>query len=163
MVKDMKPDRQMEKKVDPGSGKIIHTPDGSEDHSNSGGPMAISFLVGQRDNLGDRVREMIRSERLALAALEEGYETFEEADDFDVDEEDYDPQTPYEEIFEGSVSEDMKKRREQQEAALRKIDPDKLELLLGHVDKETLDKVLGKMGRSRRPPDKAPPGVEGDE
>jgi len=162
MVKEMKPDRAMERKVDPGAGKIIHTEDGGEDHSQSGGPMAIALRVTQRDNLGERVRELVRSERMALMAMQQGYETFEEADDFDVDEEDFDPQTPYEEIFEGSISEDVEIRKKQQEDALKKVAPDKLKALLDQVEPGTLDSVLESMGKSRRPP-KLPPAAEDGE
>lgn len=41
---------------------------------------------------------MVRSERLAREVAEQGYETFEEADDFDVGD-DYEPNTQYEETF----------------------------------------------------------------
>lgn len=46
----------------------------------------------------EKIRNMIRSERLAQLALSQGLETFEEADDFDVGD-DYDPTSPYEETF----------------------------------------------------------------
>lgn len=47
----------------------------------------------------DRVREMIRSDALKKVAVESGAESFEEADDFDVDD-DYEPFSPYELIVE---------------------------------------------------------------
>lgn len=49
-------------------------------------------------SLSDQIREMVRSERLARDLAEQGVETFEEADDFDIGD-DYDPSTPYEETF----------------------------------------------------------------
>lgn len=156
MAKAMVPDREMEKRVDPGRGKIIHTEDGSEDHSQSGGPMAAALRVTTRDGLGDRVRELIRSERMAIAAEQAGYETFEESDDFEVDDEQYDPQTPYEEIFDGSIAEDVATRQRQQEEALQKIDPKALRQLIGKVDPKTLDSVLRDMGVLQGPPPSPP-------
>lgn len=46
----------------------------------------------------EQIRQMVRRE-LSQAAADEGFETMEEADDFDVDD-DFDPSTPYEEAFE---------------------------------------------------------------
>lgn len=48
----------------------------------------------------DRIRELIRSERLRQEAEAAGHESFEEADDFDIGD-DFDPSSPYEEAFEG--------------------------------------------------------------
>lgn len=52
----------------------------------------------KQPSLADQIRDMVRSERLAMEMAEAGVETFEEADDFDVGD-DYDPNTPYEETF----------------------------------------------------------------
>lgn len=46
------------------------------------------------------IRTMIMSERLKEKLREEGYETPEEADDFDIDDDPLDPLTPYERYFE---------------------------------------------------------------
>lgn len=153
-MKNMKPDRAMEEKVkiDPGRGSIIHTPDGAEDHSQSGGPMALALSIApHQDNLGERVRALILSERMAMEAAQAGYESFEDADDFDVDDDQYDPQTPYEEIFEGSISDDVKTRQKEQEEALKNIPLDKLKMFLGNVDKTTLDKAIKEMGMLENP------------
>lgn len=106
MVKQMR-----EEKVDPLRSRIIHTPEGGEDHSKSGGQVAAALTVMRRDNLGERVRQMIRSEQLARDAMLQGQETFDEADDFNVGD-DYDPTSPYEEVFEGDIKEDIKQRSE---------------------------------------------------
>lgn len=50
------------------------------------------------------VREMVISEKLAQDAANAGYETFEESEDFDVDD-DYDPSTPYENDFDPTIPE----------------------------------------------------------
>lgn len=49
----------------------------------------------------ERIRALIRSERLAAEAAAAGAETWEEADDFDIGD-DFDPESPYEEVFEGA-------------------------------------------------------------
>lgn len=64
-------------------------------------PTPIAPPVGFRPapSLAEQIREMVRSERLAREVIEAGYETFEEADDFDVGD-DVDVSSPYEEHFE---------------------------------------------------------------
>ena len=54
--------------------------------------------------LAEQIRNMVRSEALRQAAEQAGAETFEEADDFDV--EDFDPRSPYEEVFEPPIKPD---------------------------------------------------------
>lgn len=63
-------------------------------------PVPLAPPVGYRPepSIFDRVRSLVRSEHLRLAAQSGGYETFEEADDFAVDD-DYDPRSPYEVNF----------------------------------------------------------------
>lgn len=60
-------------------------------------PMAPPIGYKPQPSMVDIIRAQIRSEALAREAEEQGFETFEEADDFDV--EDFDPTSPYEEIF----------------------------------------------------------------
>lgn len=57
-------------------------------------PMAPPVGYKKTPSLSDQIREMVRSERLAQAAAEQGFETFEEADDFEIG--DFDPSSPYE-------------------------------------------------------------------
>lgn len=60
-----------------------------------------------------QIREMVRSEALRMAAEAAGAETFEEADDFDVDD-DFDPTTPYENDFDPplkEIREDVERER----------------------------------------------------
>ncbi|UIB81459.1 hypothetical protein [Flyfo microvirus Tbat2_151] len=72
--------------------------------------MAPPVGYKRQPSLADQIREMVRSERLAMEAENAGYETFEEADDFDVGD-DYDPQTPYENEFDTPLDE-LKRRRD---------------------------------------------------
>ena len=64
-------------------------------------PTPVAPPIGYRKSpsITEQIRNMIRSERLREEAEEQGYESFEDADDFDVGD-DYDPKSPYEEIFE---------------------------------------------------------------
>lgn len=133
------------KKPDPTRSRATLLEDGSEDHSNTGGPLASSFRVEQRESLGDRVRELIRSEKLAMDALHAGYETFEDADDFDVEDDTFDPSTPYEEVFEGSIAEDVTTRYNEQQKQLRETKADKLKVLLAGMDPDELKKALSEL------------------
>lgn len=54
--------------------------------------------------LVDQIRAMVREERIRQELEQQGVETFEEADDFDVGD-DYDPSSPYEEYFEPTDNE----------------------------------------------------------
>lgn len=64
-------------------------------------PVPVAPPVGyvRQKSLVEQIREMIRSEKLRDAAVAGGYETFEEADDFEVGE-DFEPSSPYEGDFE---------------------------------------------------------------
>lgn len=64
-------------------------------------PLPLEPPIGYKRTppLAEQIRAMVRGEALAHAARNSGKETFEEADDFDVDD-DFDPQAPYEEVFE---------------------------------------------------------------
>lgn len=76
-------------------------PDGREKPD----PTPMSAALGKRraKSIRDNVVEILRSEKWREAMEENGEETFEEADDFDVDD-DFDPSTPYEEFFEGEYA-----------------------------------------------------------
>lgn len=64
-------------------------------------PMPLEPPIGYKRSLplAEQIRAMVRGEALAHAARTSGQETFEEADDFNVDD-DFDPRAPYEEEFE---------------------------------------------------------------
>jgi len=94
--------------------KIIQNPDGEVisfldvDGYENPDPTPIAPPVGFKPapSLAEQIRAMVRSERLAREAAESGFETFEESDDFEVGD-DYDPSTPYEEIFDTSTVAEM--------------------------------------------------------
>lgn len=89
---------------DPETGQIIS--DLAEDGSEILDPTPIAPPIGftRTKSMMEQVRDMVRSERLAEEARREGYETFEESEDFDVDD-DFDPSTPYENDFDPPISE----------------------------------------------------------
>lgn len=60
-----------------------------------GTPIAPPVGYVKSESLVERMRAMIRSEELAKAARESGFDTFEEADDFDVEDEEF-PMSEYE-------------------------------------------------------------------
>lgn len=76
-------------------------------------PLALPAGMKKPESLHDQIRRLIKSERLQQALSAQGYETEEEANDFDVGD-DYDPSTPYEEQFHGEfdqISEAVKAER----------------------------------------------------
>lgn len=74
-------------------------------------PTPIAPPIGYRKqpSIAEQMRAMIRSERLREEAAAQGYESFEEADDFDVDD-DFDPTSPFEEQFEPLPQENLDDR-----------------------------------------------------
>lgn len=65
-------------------------------------PVAPPIGFIKQPTLAETMRAMIQGEALRRHARESGAETFEEADDFNVGD-DYDPTSPYEEVFEPAV------------------------------------------------------------
>lgn len=61
-------------------------------------PIAAALGIRREPTLAERIKATVRSEHLALQARNQGYETFEEADDFDIGD-DFDPSSPYENDF----------------------------------------------------------------
>ena len=65
-------------------------------------PMAPPIGYKRQPSLVEQIRKMVRDERLAADLAASGVETFEEADDFDV-QDDYDPKSPFEYNFDPPV------------------------------------------------------------
>lgn len=64
-------------------------------------PLAPPVGYQRQPSMVETIRNMVRSHSLAVEAERAGAETFEEGDDFDVnDPDDYDPPSPYEHNFE---------------------------------------------------------------
>lgn len=66
-------------------------------------PVAVPIGFGIPESLESKIRRMVRSESLSMAAERAGHETFEEADDFDVDDED-DMSSPWEMDFDQEMA-----------------------------------------------------------
>lgn len=82
-------------------------------------PTPVRLPVGFKnvDSFANRVREIVRGERLRAEAEAMGAETFEEADDFDVPDDPLDPSTPYEADFDVPTPGEI--RRQEKERAAR--------------------------------------------
>lgn len=80
-------------------------------------PMAPPIGYQRQPSLAERIRDMVRSEQMRLAAGEMGAETFEESEDFDVDDE-YDPTSPWEEEFD-PIEENLRMELRQREFAAK--------------------------------------------
>lgn len=63
----------------------------------------VGLAVSKRDEVHAMIRDLVRQERFNQAVAEEGFETFEEAEDFEVEDGDFDPHTPYEAVFDPPV------------------------------------------------------------
>lgn len=61
-------------------------------------PMAPPLHMTRPLSLSEQIKQMVRRE-LSEVAHNQGFETFEESDDFDIDDDPLDPQTPYEAVF----------------------------------------------------------------
>lgn len=74
-------------------------------------PMAPPVGYKKQPSMADYVRDAIRSHKLAEEAQELGYETFEDANDFDVGD-DFEPDSPYEsELLDGHVERAIREGR----------------------------------------------------
>lgn len=93
-------------------GRQVHDARGYEIPDDT--PIAPPVGYKAQASLAEQIRAMVRSERLAIEAERAGYETFEEADDFDVGD-DYDPSSPYEEVFDPTPAKELKNRKEKAE------------------------------------------------
>lgn len=64
-------------------------------------PIAVPLRVRPAAGLRDQIREILRSEKLAEDLDATGVETFEESEDFDIEDDDFhDPHSPFELEFE---------------------------------------------------------------
>lgn len=80
-------------------------------------PMAPPVGYNPQPTLVEQMRMMIQGERMRLAAMEGGFETFEEADDFDLDEDPF-PRSPHEDEFDQPLpARELRRRRDAAEAA----------------------------------------------
>jgi len=67
-------------------------------------PVALPIDFKRPPTLAEQIRQMVKTE-LSQSASDQGMETFEEADDFDVGD-DFDPQSPHEMVFDPASGEE---------------------------------------------------------
>lgn len=87
-------------------------PDGSEILDPT--PMEPPIGYVRAPSLAEQIRAMVISEKLRLETEAAGAESFEEADDFMVDD-DFDPTTPYEVDFDPTPVAELRRRQEEAE------------------------------------------------
>lgn len=62
-------------------------------------PIAIPAGFREPETLEQRIRRLVRSEQFSASMDSQGFETFEESEDFEIDDDMFDPESPYEEVF----------------------------------------------------------------
>lgn len=66
-------------------------------------PIEIPAGFKKPETLAEQVKRLVRSERFAQEMEQSGNETFDEANDFDIEDDMWDPSSPYEEIFDPTL------------------------------------------------------------
>lgn len=87
------------------------TPTPLEEYINEQGhecpnPVPVAPPVGfvKQPSMVEHIRDMVRSELLRREVVSAGVESFDEADDFDMEDDPIDPHTPYEKFFDPDVT-----------------------------------------------------------
>lgn len=62
-------------------------------------PISVPAAFRRPETLAEQIRRLIRSDKLKQMADDQEMDTFDEAEDFDIDDEFWDPSSPYEEVF----------------------------------------------------------------
>lgn len=70
-------------------------------------PMAVPAGFKRPLTLAEQVRRLVRSERFQQEMERQGFETFEEADDFDIEDDPVDPSTPFEPFFDPALGREV--------------------------------------------------------
>lgn len=85
-------------------------------------PLEPPLNYQKTPSLSDQIRDLIRSEKLKQAAEEAGYESFDDADDFEIEDDPY-PYSPYEDEFSTPLQELHRRRRQAAQDELAESDP----------------------------------------
>ena len=108
--------------------------------------------------LAERIRQMIRNEA-SLIAQAQGAESFEEADDFDVEDDTIDPRSPWEENFDPDVPFIASREAEIKSGAVNDFDEARI-----HKGKEELERLEKQRAEKSRPSKaKAKPAPDADD
>lgn len=92
--------------IDPETGELRELQDENGWEIPDPEPVAIPSGFKRPETLAEQVRRLVRSERFNEELKAAGVETFDEADDFEVDE-DFDPSTPFETFFDPVLGKDI--------------------------------------------------------
>lgn len=93
-------------RFDPDTGEFVKVQDQRGHEIPDSRPMEVPSGFKKPELLADTVRRLVRSEQFNQEMERAGYETFDDADDFDVDEE-LDLSTPYETFFDPVLGKDI--------------------------------------------------------
>lgn len=101
-------------------------------------PVAMPAGFKQPERLAETIQRLVRR-GLSDMAAQQGYETFEESEDFEVDDEAFDPSTPYETFFDPYLNREItpmeftahpdvyaKRYRDAQQAYFEQVDRDEV-------------------------------------
>lgn len=83
-------------------------------------PVALPMTFRRPESIGDMMKRLIKN-HLSRAAEAESKESFDEADDFDIEGEEKDPITPYEDDLEGLNAPAINEPKERHEAFKKKL------------------------------------------
>lgn len=126
-------------------------------------PIAIPLGMKRPESIQEMVARLVRQERFRAALGKDDYESFEEADDFDVDD-DYDPTTPFEQHFDPLIGREISAAEvhAHPEQYKKKVldyaeESPELEKKAEKVHKRLLDKVKKKSATPPAPPAEKPP------
>jgi len=94
--------------IDPSTGEVLKCPVGGSVFINGvefpdPTPVALALKFKKPLSIQEQMMQMIRADDFRKALLNRDVETFEEADDFDVDDDSFDPTTPYEQDFDNAT------------------------------------------------------------
>lgn len=107
-------------KFAPDTGIEVHDARGHEVPDPTPVAAAVGFRPGP--TLREQIREMVQSERLRQEAIAAGFETLEEADDFDIDDDPF-PASDHELDSNLPTVRELRRRKEEDEAKAKKPAP----------------------------------------
>lgn len=96
----------MREKIDPHTGEVVKLQDEHGWEIPDPTPLRLPTGFKKPETLADQVRRLVRSAQFQMDLDKAGLETFDEADDFEVDD-DFDPSTPYETFFDPVLGKDI--------------------------------------------------------
>lgn len=128
-------------------------------------PVEVPAGFKRPETLAEQVQRLVRT-GLSQAAARQGAETFEEAEDFDVEDDDFDPSTPYEAEFDPVLGREVtpqefqeKKEYYRQEYMKAHRRYHELQALYERLDGSPAEQKDGPKGPSAAAPEKSGAGA----